>query len=255
MRPNPVKAKLKAGQSVLGTFVKIPDPSVVEVLALAGLDFFVLDNEHAVLDPVQAGHLVRAAECFGIAPLIRVGENSPVAILQALDLGWLGVQVPNVDDEAGARSLVASVKYVPQGARGLSPSVRACRYGTMAVADYVREANEGTLTVAHCESRTGLGNLEAVTRVPGLDVIFVGPMDLSQSFGRPGEVGSPEVAGAVEKALSIVLKSGLAAGTTAASPAAAKDLMARGFRYVLAASDQAMILSWAKNFVREAAGA
>ena len=218
MRENQLKARIKRGESVIGTFVKIKDPLVVEVLALAGFDFFVLDTEHVAMDRMELTNILRAAECFGITPLVRVRENQQVEILQNLDLGYMGVQVPDVDTAQQAEELVQSVKYYPRGVRGLSPSVRACDYGTDKVSEYIAKANENTMVVAHCESGECVKNLDEILKVEGVDVIFIGPMDLSQSLGVPGDTGSEIV-----------------------------QSTARGAQYILLASDQAMILNWGKK--------
>lgn len=154
MRENRLKAMLAQGQSVIGTFVKLTDPAVPEILALAGFDFFVLDTEHVAVDREQLTNIVRAADAAGITPLVRVRENQQVEILQNLDLGYAGVQVPNVDMPQQARDLASYVKYTPDGVRGLSPSVRACDYGTCGVKAYIAAANANTMIVSHCETKT-----------------------------------------------------------------------------------------------------
>ena len=254
MKPNVLKQKIDNNISVFGTFVKCTDPSVVEVLALAGLDFFVLDNEHVAMDREQMTNMIRAAEAFGITPLIRVRENRQVEILQNLDLGYAGVQVPNVDTADQARQLVASVKYAPLGVRGFSPSVRACRYGTMNIPDYIEAANENTLVVAHCETKTCVDNLDEILAVPGIDVIFIGPMDLSQSLGVTGDTASPIVKETVSQVMDKVKASDKAVGTVAANGAAARALAAQGVQYILIGSDLGMILNWAKSAMAEIRG-
>ena len=181
MRKNMLKEKIRNGESAIGTFVKLTDPAVPELLALAGFDFFVLDTEHVAVDREQLTNIVRAADAAGITPIVRVRENQQVEILQNLDLGYAGVQVPNVDTPEQARNLVSYVKYTPLGVRGLSPSVRACDYGTCGVQEYIDTANANTMIVSHCESKTCVENLDEVLKVDGIDVIFLGPKDLSHS--------------------------------------------------------------------------
>lgn len=113
MRENRLKNKLRRGESAIGTFVKLTDAAVPELLALAGFDFFVLDTEHVAVDREQLTNIVRAADAAGITPIVRVRENNQVEILQNLDLGCAGVQVPNVDSPEEARALVSYVKYTP----------------------------------------------------------------------------------------------------------------------------------------------
>lgn len=185
MKCNGLKHTLQHKGNAIGTFVKFCDPASVEILALAGFDFFVLDTEHVGMDRQELLHILRAAEASGITPIVRVKENNQVEILQNLDFGYLGVQVPNVDTPEQAARLVESVKYTPLGNRGLSPSVRACCYGAMPVREYTEAANRETLIVSHCETVECVNNLDAILQVDGIDVIFIGPMDLSQSLGIP----------------------------------------------------------------------
>lgn len=251
MRENKLKKAIQNGESVIGTFVKLTDPAVPEILALAGFDFFVLDTEHVAVDREQLTNIVRAADAAGITPIVRVRENQQVEILQNLDLGYAGVQVPNVDTAEEARNLVSYVKYTPRGVRGLSPSVRACGYGTCNVQEYIDMANSNTMIVSHCETKTCVENLDEVLKVEGLDVVFIGPMDLSQSYGVPGNPDEPEVQAAVETITRKTLAAGKAVGTVAGTPEAAKKLIEKGVQYILLASDQGMISKWGKSAIGE----
>lgn len=250
MKYNQMKHALKNKESAIGTFVKFCDPASVEILALAGFDFFVLDTEHVGMDRQELLHILRAAEASGITPIVRVKENNQVEILQNLDFGYLGVQVPNVDTPDQAVRLVQSVKYTPHGNRGLSPSVRACNYGTMPVHEYVETANQETLIVSHCETVECVNNLDAILQVDGIDVIFIGPMDLSQSLGIPGQTSSREVQDCIAGIKKKVLGSNKALGTTAATPEAAKKLIEQGVQYILLGSDQSMMYKWGKNAIK-----
>lgn len=249
MRKNLLKQKIREGGAAIGSFVKMNDASSVEILAIAGFDFFVVDTEHVAFDREQLLTILRAAEAYGITPIVRVRENNQVEILQNLDLGFTGVQVPNVDTAEEAQAMVESVKYTPIGVRGLSPSVRACNYGTMAVKDYIQMANEETMIVSHCETVTCVNNLDEVLKVEGIDVIFIGPMDLSQSLGVPGEAGSDLVKNTVTTIIDKCKASGMAIGTTAATPEAAKALIDRGVQFILYSTDQAMMMKAAKTAI------
>lgn len=249
MKENQLKKELLKGGACIGTFVKMTDPSVVEILALSGFDFFVLDTEHVAIDREQLIGILRAAETAGITPIVRVRENNPVEILQNLDLGYAGVQVPNVDSAEEARQLVSSVKYTPLGTRGLSPSVRACGYASIPVKEYISFANKNTLTIAHCETKACVENLDELLEVDGIDVIFIGPMDLSQSYGIPGETGDPVIQAAMDSVIHRTLDSGKIVGTVAASAEVARGLIARGVQYILLSSDQGMLMKWGTNAI------
>ena len=228
MRKNMLKEKIRNGESAIGTFVKLTDPAVPELLALAGFDFFVLDTEHVAVDREQLTNIVRAADAAGITP--------------------------NVDTPEQARNLVSYVKYTPLGVRGLSPSVRACDYGTCGVQEYIDTANANTMIVSHCESKTCVENLDEVLKVDGIDVIFIGPMDLSQSYGVPGKTTDPEVKAAIDTITAKTLAAGKAVGTTAASAEAAKALMAKGVQYILLSSDEGIIVKWGKETISRIRG-
>ncbi len=254
MRENALKKKIKNGESAIGTFVKMTDASIPEILALAGFDFFVLDTEHVAVDREQLTNIVRAADAAGITPIVRVRENNQVEILQNLDLGYAGVQVPNVDSPEEARDLVSYVKYTPYGVRGLSPSVRACGYGTCGVQEYIDAANANTMVISHCETKACVECIDEVLKVEGLDVIFIGPMDLSQSYGVPGRPGEPEVQAAIKTVTQKTLAAGKAVGTVAGTPEAAKKLIEQGVQYILLASDQGMIVKWGRNAIAQIRG-
>ena len=251
MRKNKLIEKFRNGEAAIGTFMKITDPSVAEILAIAGLDFFVLDNEHVAMDREQLTNIVRAADAEGITPMVRIRENQQVEILQNLDLGYMGVQVPNVNNKEEAEAIVRSVKYSPRGVRGFSPSVRACGYGTNNIQDYIAAANENTLVCVQCETKAGLENLDAILEIPEVDVVFIGPMDLSQSLGHVGDTAHPVVRDAIAEIKRKVIAAGKVVGTTAGTPEAARKLIAEGVQYILLATDQAMIMKWAKGAMTE----
>lgn len=247
MNDNKLKQKLLNGEPAIGTFMKITDPSVAEILGIAGLDFFVLDNEHVAMDREQLTNIVRAADASDITPLVRIKTNEQVEILQNLDLGYMGVQVPNVNSVEEAEQIVKSVKYGPRGIRGFSPSVRACGYGTNNIHEYIEKANANTLIVAQCETKDGLEALDDILKIPEIDVVFIGPMDLSQSLGHVGDTAHPVVAGAIKEIKEKVKAAGKIVGTTAATAEAANKLIAEGCQYIVLATDQAMIMKWAKG--------
>ncbi|ADL12474.1 HpcH/HpaI aldolase family protein [Acetohalobium arabaticum] len=251
IRKNEVKQKLKNGEPVVGTFVKMNDPASVEILGLAGFDFFVADNEHISRDKETMVNMIRAAEITDIAPIIRVRENSFIEVLQALDAGALGVQVPNVDTKEGIEEVIRSAKYAPEGQRGFSPGNRSAGYGTMDKQEFVKQANEDTLVVMHCETETSMNNLDEILLEDELDVVFIGPMDLSQSLGIIGQGDHPKLKESVDTIVDKVLDAGKDVGMVASNPAQAKELIDRGVNYVMISTDHGMLGSSAREFVAE----
>lgn len=189
---NKLKEKLRNGQNVYGTFAFAGEPAFVEIMGRAGLDFVLIDTEHTPNPVERVEHLIRAAEASGITPLVRVNNNHHTPILTALDAGARGIVVPSVNTAEQAQAVVRSARYAPQGERGLAGIVRAAHYGFTPLADYVERANEETLIMVQVEHVEAVRNLDEILAVDGIDAIFIGPMDLSQSMGLTGQLEHPE---------------------------------------------------------------
>ncbi len=233
MQTNLTKAKLKAGEAVYGCFSRTPDASLVEFLGYQGWDFIIFDGEHGTLSVRDCEDMCRAAEVRGVTPLARVMVNQPHIILRFLDTGVLGVHVPWVNSGAEAEAAVQAIKYHPRGVRGLGGS-RAASYGqTMSYGEYVQQANAETLTVIHIETVEAVNALPDILAVADVDVIFVGPTDLSQSLGVPGQGGHPLVQEQIDRIFEMTRKTEVAIGTIAKDAAAARQWRERGARYLV----------------------
>lgn len=233
MLPNTTKAKLKAGEPVFGCFVRYPDASLVEVVAYQGWDFVVFDGEHGPIDPGACEDMVRAAELRGVTPIVRVTTNQPPIILRYMDTGAQGLHVPWVNSASEAEAAVRSVKYSPRGMRGLA-GVRAAGFGqVISLAEYTQQANTETLVVIHIETIDAVDELAAIAAVDGVDVIFLGPTDLSHSLGLPGQFDHPDVQAAMDRIVETVAESDAALGTFVGNPTAARAWVDRGARYVV----------------------
>lgn len=232
MRSNNTKAKLRAGETVFGCFLRYADAGLVEFLGYQGWDFLVFDAEHGTLEPRDCEHMVRAAELRGVTPLARVTTNQPPVILRFLDTGAQGIHVPWVNSLDEARAAVRAVKYIPQGQRGLA-GVRAADYGQgTAFMDYVRQANEETLVVLQIETREAIAQLPEIVALPDVDVIFIGPTDLSNSLDVPGQQDHPSVQEAMRKIIETVAASDKVLGMMVSNAAQARQWQERGARYI-----------------------
>lgn len=253
IRENKVKHILKNGGTVVGTFAKFADPASVEIIGLSGFDFFVLDNEHVAMNRETMMNICRASDISSIVPIIRIRYNTPVEVMQALDAGALGVQIPNVDTFDQAQMAVESARYAPLGNRGFAPSHRAGGYGLMDKQEYIQSSNKNVLTVLHCETMEAVKNLDQILELPELDVIFIGPMDLSQSLGADvmGNRNHPELNEVIDRVIKKVVDSGKAVGTIAGNIDMAKSLMQKGCRYILISSDQDMVAQSCVKMARE----
>ena len=232
MRTNATKAKLQLGQPVFGCFLRYPDSGLVEVLGYQGLDFIVFDGEHGTIEPRDCEHMVRAAELRDVTPIVRATTNSPSIILRFMDSGAQGVHIPWVNSAAEAQSAVRSVKYQPLGIRGLA-SVRAADYAqTYPIGEYVRQSNAETLVVVQVETAEAIEHLPEILAVEGLDVIFIGPTDLSHSLGVPGNPKHPKVAAAMQRIIEETVKSKITPGIMVGDAEGAREWMDRGARYI-----------------------
>lgn len=232
MRPNPVKAKLRAGEPVVGVFCNVPAPLLVEILGWLGYDFAILDAEHGSPSVETVEHLVRAAELSDTIPVARIALNLQQNILRYLDAGCMGVQIPLVNTGDQAQAVVNSVKYPPRGQRGLA-GVRAATFGiTQSLTDYVAQANRETLVTVQVETVQAMDNLDDILAVEGVDVVFIGPTDLSSSMGYPGQPTHPEVIKTITDLGKRIVKAGRAAGTIARDPQAFKQWRDVGFQYL-----------------------
>jgi 4-hydroxy-2-oxoheptanedioate aldolase len=248
MIENRTRARLKAGETVFGCFVRYPSASLVEMMTFHGWDFVVFDGEHGTIAPEDSEQMTRAVQLRGATAIARVPTNEPSTILRFLDTGAQGVHVPLVNWAAEAEAVVRSVKYDPRGTRGLG-GVRAAEYGQgMPLAEYVRIANEQTLTVLHIETETAIDNLREIVAVDGVDVVFIGPTDLSQSLGIPGERGHPRLREAIARAVETVVGSDVALGTLVSSADDAVEWKGWGARYI-AVGFEALVAASSRSFL------
>lgn len=236
------KARLAAGEAVYGCFVRYPDPGIAELLALQGFDFLVFDGEHGTIEPRDCEHLVRAAELRGPAPLVRVPANQPPVILRFLDTGAVGVHVPLVGSAEEAEAAVRAVKYWPRGTRGLA-GVRASSYGSTPVGEYTVQANEATMVVIQVETREAVERVDEIAAVDGVDVVFVGPTDLSQAYGVPGQTAHPLLEEAYDAIAEAVAASPAALGVLVADEAGVDRWRGRGARYIAVTIDSLLSAS------------
>jgi 4-hydroxy-2-oxoheptanedioate aldolase len=228
---NRMKDKLLTGQPVFGVSVMFPSPHVVEMLGWLGFDWVLIDCEHGSISPESVELMAMAAERTGITAMARPWTNSPEAILQVMDRGVLGVQVPHVNTASDARRAVEAVKFHPLGTRGLAARTRPAHYGFgLSRADYVKEANRKTLVCVQLEEREALQNLDEILKVEGVDVFFVGPSDLSQSMGYPGRADAPEVRDAMERTFAAIVAEGKAPGC-AGDAQAVRGYLSKGVLY------------------------
>lgn len=241
--PPSLKARLKGGETLVGTLVTLPSPEIAEIMALVGFDYVWIETEHAPTDFVQAQMMIQAVgnRC---PCLVRIVENRESWIKKALDTGCSGVVVPLVKSAPEAKSAVDWCLYPPTGGRSVGIG-RAHDYG-MSFQDYVKRANDEVVVVIQVEHRAAVENIEAILAVPGIDVVFIGPYDLSASFGIPGEISHPQVQQAIDAVKGRCDEAGIPAGIFTTDSRAAKQYIQEGFRFIALGLDSIYLWSAAK---------
>lgn len=180
------KEKMRAGEVLVGMQHNSGSEAVVEMLAYSGFDFVLIDMEHSGYSITVAESMVRAAEAAGIVAFIRVVENNPHIIMQAMETGAQGVFVPHILNRKDCEQALAALRYRPDGIRGKTTASRAARWGASDWHAYQKWANTETLMIPIIEDKEAVDVMEEILSVPGLELISVGPGDLSQSYEMPG---------------------------------------------------------------------
>jgi staphyloferrin B biosynthesis citrate synthase len=183
MRENRVKARIKQGKLALGTYVGIADPAIAEIIGVAGFDAAFIDMEHTSFDLAVVEGMIRACDLSGITSLVRVPDNNPKTILRVLDAGAQGIQVPHIADVNDATAAVKAVKYAPLGERGMAGSTRAARYGAVPLREHMATSNAEVLLSLMVEDKHALSQLAEIASISGVDLIAIGPHDLSAALG------------------------------------------------------------------------
>lgn len=218
--------RLRSGETLIATFSIVPSPVIAEIIAVSGFDVAIIDMEHGPITLSNLMPLVTAAQFGGAYAMVRVPECADHVIGAVLDIGADAVMVPQVQSAAHARQAVAAARYAPEGYRGVNPWTRAARYGT--TANWVTVANDGAAVIALVEGAEGIANFDEIIAVPGLDAVFLGPVDMAQSMGLPGQADHPRVVAAIEAAFAKALAAGVKVGVFSRDAAGANRWLERG---------------------------
>ncbi len=220
----------------IGIFMKTKDPAFVEAAGWAGLDFVILDMEHGPVGFETLENLIRAAECSGITPIVRLPDFREELIGQVLDLGAKGAQVPKIQTADQAQKVVKASRFGVEGQRGVCRFVRAAHYSRMRREEYLRTTAHGRIII-HLEGVEAINKLDEIAGVEGIDVLFIGPYDLSNSLGIPGQVDDPSVIDMMTRAVQRAQTFGKIVGTFADTPAAAERWIQAGVQYLAYSTD------------------
>ena len=239
-----LRARLRAGEPTLGTFLNLGSPLAAEACALAGFDWLLVDLEHGGGgEETLVGQLLAAAT-HRVPAIVRVESAERIRAGRVLDLGAAGVMFPRLDTAREVAEAVTHVRYPPVGDRGVATYNRACGFGLRT--DVLDTANDAVMAVVQIETRRALEEVDAIADVPDVDVLFVGPRDLTHALGVPGQTHAPEYRAALRRVVAAARAAGISAGILAADREAAPAYVDDGFTFVAIGSDSTFIAAAAQ---------
>ncbi|MCD6017212.1 MAG: aldolase [Bacteroidetes bacterium] len=241
-------AWLQSKTNLIGPFVRIAKPEIVEMLAMAGYDFGVIDLEHGgAVNMNEVYPLILAAENKGLKLIARIPGVNETYIKWLLDLGIGGLQIPHIKTKEDAQRAIEFSKFHPMGERGLCRFVRASEFSNIPKEEYILEANAKSIIILQIEGVEGAKNIEEICSVEGIDVIFVGPYDLSQSMGLTGQIWHPDVAKEITRIINICQKKGIETGVFTDTPEGIKHWSELGVKYLNYRIDTELFFDFAKK--------
>jgi 4-hydroxy-2-oxoheptanedioate aldolase len=236
-RENILKKKMLTGNQTLSCWLHLGSPVSAEIMSLVGYDGAVIDLEHSPIDYLGATALMQAMSASNTTPIMRVPWNDQVEIKRALDTGVQGIIIPSVDTAEAAKAAVMACLYPPRGIRGVAHILnRASSYGLESEAYLEGEARE-LLIICQVESLEAVSNIEDIAAVEGIDMLFVGPIDLSSSAGKIGDFDNPIFLDAAARAEQVIRESGKLLGGIPRPGDSPRDMFARGYNFVVGSSD------------------
>jgi len=240
---NPVKKVLQSGGVVYGGTVTAANLDTAAVMANAGFDFIWIEGEHGPITLETTRNIILATRGAKAVPFTRVPVNELWTAKRVLDIGSLGVIFPFTSTPELARQAVAACRYPPAGLRGAGPGLATLRWP--APGGYAPWADKNVMVIIIIEQKKAI---EQIAAVPGIDVMFIGLNDLSYSYGIGGKTDAPVIRDAVARVLAAAAKHNIPVGGPAGSPAAIKDMIARGFRFIQGPSDLSLLQTAARDF-------
>ena len=231
---NRTREKVARGEVTFGVLHAWPSPELVKLFAHVGYDWLFIDAEHDPVSPETVARLVDACHLTGMTPFVRVPENTPGTILRYLEAGAMGIVTPHLNTADEARELVSSVRYPPLGHRGAGSTSRVNEFGLANTpAEYFARANSEVWTWGIIEEARGVERLDEILQVQGLDVLGIGPGDLSLSMGLPGQAWAPQVRAVVEDAERRIARSDKILWSLARNAEDTRAAVGRGAKVIL----------------------
>lgn len=241
--------RVLAGEPLVGTFLNLGSAMTAEIAGLAGFDWVLIDLEHGSGTEASLIPQIHAVAPSGTAIVVRVEQAARTNCSRALDPGANGVMFPRIEGAEEAARVVGYLRYPPRGVRGVAVQNRSGRFGQVRMQD-LGESEREIVGVVQVETRAILEELHAVAAVDGVDVLFVGPGDLSYALGVPGRLDDPNYEAAIDGVIAAAARHGKSAGVLVRDAAEAELALERGFRTVAVGSDSALLMSGASSTVR-----
>jgi 4-hydroxy-2-oxoheptanedioate aldolase len=238
---NFLKNKLNNGDTVIGTWCIIPSAVNAEIISLTGVDFIIIDNEHGSISFETATSMIMACELNKVSPIYRPPNVNQGDITKALDLGFHGIQVPNITSRQQLDEILKYAKFPPSGNRGFSPFVRSAGYTNLNSENYFNTANSNTLVAINIEGIDAIENVEQFLDVEELDIIFLGAFDISKVLGTPGNMNNPELLSQMEHLTKLIRQAGKHAGTITTSKEKITQYIEFGMDYIVHMVDCEML--------------
>lgn len=251
MKPNRFKTKMAEKNFSLGHMIQeFGTRSQAMVLERADIDFVIIDMEHSAFTSANVADQIAWFKATDIAPFVRIPQVQYHFIARTMDAGALGIMVPNVKSAAEARSVVSALKYAPLGDRGVGLSAAHTDFKQVQPRAYMDHSNENTTIICQIESKTGVENSEEIAKTPGVDVLWVGHFDLSQSLGIPGQFEHKDFLSAIRHVIEIAGKYGLGAGIQPGSIENAQVWKDMGFNAISYGNDHLVYLNALKTAIK-----
>ena len=253
IRENRAIKKLRAGQEVAGSFTFSPDPAHTEIMGTAGLDFVMIDLEHAPLTISDVVHHVRAAQLTGISPFVRVRHNNAADVGQILDVGAAGIMFPHVGlDPEATKSALQALRYHPEGIRPSCTGVRAVDYGLSPFNDYVTRSNEEVISIGLIEDQIVVDRIDEILHEYDLDIVIPGSGDIATSLGLPGQHTHPKVVESLMKVVEATKAHGKSkVGMYLTDPKLAPQWRERGVEFFLISIDYRVLAQAYGNAIKD----
>ncbi len=251
---NTLKARLAARETTVGIWLGTGEAYLAEMAAHAGFDWLLIDGEHAPNGIRSLSAQIAVVQGKGPAPVLRLVDDNPAGIKQALDIGAQTLLIPMVDNVAQAERIVRAALYPPRGFRGVgSAMARASQFN--GIADYLVTANDQICLILQLESLKGLQALAQIAALPGVDGLFIGPSDLAADMGYLGQAGHPVVKAAVLQAIRDIRAAGKAAGVLTLDPEFIRECQAAGANFLGVGVDVTSHMEGLRALARDWVGA